>query len=224
MKRKILIFTGIFLAVLFTVCIGNSMDNKSSDKIQLSEPDTEGAESLEKVLAERRSVRKFTDKPVFEKELAQLLWAGQGITASERGFRTAPSAGALYPLKLFAVNKDGVFEYSPEGHNLVQRIDRDIQDALSKAALGQSSVRQAAVNIVIAGAESKLAIKYHRKAKRYMLLEAGHAAQNILLQATALDLGAVPVGAFLIQSVDSLLKLPDAYEPLYIIAVGHKTD
>ena len=223
MKIRFIILM-ITVSLFLSICLSQNRSEVTREMIELSEPDVTGNMSLEKALSQRRSVRQFSDKPVSEKKLSQLLWAGQGITEKSRGFRTAPSAGALYPLKLFAVNSKGVFEYIPEGHKMVKRIDRNVKGALAKAALGQSWVKEAALNIIIAGDEKILATKYGGRAKRYMLLEAGHAAQNILLQATSLDLGSVPVGAFSIRSVEKLLNLQNDFKPLYIICIGQDKD
>ena len=204
---------------------GRSRKRNSSDSrlkiIQLSEPQTAGAISLEQALAGRRSIRQFTTQQLEFAQIGQLAWAGQGITETGRSFRTAPSAGALYPMQIYFVIRQGVFVYNPHKHSLEQTSDKDIRAELAGAALMQEAVSAAACNIVITGSARKLASKYGKKARRFMLLEAGHIAQNILLQAAALDLGAVPIGAFDINRVRKVCKLSKVLEPLYIIPVGH---
>lgn len=193
----------------------------SQPSITLPAPRQDGPLSLEAALQRRRSIRSFTREPLRQEEIGQLLWAAQGITDAE-GFRTAPSAGALYPLECYVATETALFHYEAAGHRLTQRVAGDQRGALASAALGQSAVGGAAVVIVITAVEERTAGKYGaERARRYAALEAGHAAQNVLLQAVTLGLGAVPVGAFTDREVSALLRLPDGEEPLYLIAVGH---
>lgn len=189
--------------------------------IPLPSPAPTGPLSLEEALARRRSVREFDTIPLTMAELGQLLWAAQGIT-DERGFRTAPSAGALYPLEVYAVTADGIFHYEPPGHRLAQVSAGDARQALQKAALDQKAVGQAPALFVIAAVYGRTARKYGaERSPRYVHLEAGHAAQNLLLEAAALGLGAVPIGAFDDKEVQQALGLPADHEPLYLIPTGH---
>jgi SagB-type dehydrogenase family enzyme len=153
-------------------------------------------------------------------ELGQLLWALQGIT-SERGFRTAPSAGALYPLEVYIATADGHFHYDPEGHRLLETSNQDVRQALYEAALHQEPVRQAPVVFIVAAVYERTEQKYGpERSPRYVHLEAGHAAQNLLLEAVALGLGAVPIGAFQDEQIQEVLGLPIDHQPLYLIPVG----
>lgn len=187
---------------------------------RLPPPRTTGSTSLEEALARRRSVRAFSSAPLTDGEVGQLLWAAQGITA-EGGQRTAPSAGALYPLELYAVTPDGLWHYLPEGHALTLLSDEDLRVELRRAALDQDAVGTAPLVVVITGVVERTAIKYGPgRAPRYVRLEAGHAAQNLLLQAVALDLGAVPIGAFVDSEVARVLGLPTDETPLYLLPVG----
>ncbi|MHC4423516.1 MAG: DJ-1/PfpI family protein [Planctomycetota bacterium] len=192
--------------------------------IQLPPPNFTGTVSIEEVLAKRRSIRAFTGQPLNFTQISQLAWAGQGITEKENGLRTAPSAGAIYPINLYFAIQGGVFLYNPFEHSLEQTLDRDVQIRLATAALNQEVVAEAACNIIVAGSTRKLVDKYRNKAKRYMLLEAGHIAQNIQLQAVSLKLGSVPVGAFNIRNVSKACRLPSNLEPLYIICVGYPAE
>jgi SagB-type dehydrogenase family enzyme len=186
----------------------------------LPPPRTEGPTSLEEALALRRSVRAFSSEPLSEGEIGQLLWAAQGITA-EGGRRTAPSAGALYPLELYALTSDGLWHYGPEDHALTRLADQDLRDELRAAALDQDAVGAAPLVVVITGVVERTAAKYGpERAPRYVLLEAGHAAHGLLLQAVALDLGAVPIGAFVDPEVARILGLPAGEAPLYLLPVG----
>ena len=187
----------------------------------LPKPRTEGPVSLEETLLRRRSVREFTSDPLSISEISQLLWAAQGIT-NLRGFRTAPSAGALYPLELYALTQDGVFHYNVQDHALRTLIEGDLRQELYRAALNQEAILQAPLTIVITAIYARIEVKYgSARTPRYVHLEAGHAAQNVLLQVVSLNLGAVPIGAFDDSRVKAVLDLPSDHEPLYLIPVGH---
>lgn len=188
---------------------------------RLPEPRLRGTLSLEEALAQRRSIRSFGVETLTMAELGQLLWAAQGLT-TDSGLRTVPSAGALYPLEVYAVTPDGVYHYRAKGHQVVPHVAGDVRPALAAAASHQSSVADAPAVIVIAAVYARTAQKYGQtRSSRYVALEAGHAAQNVLLQAVALSLGAVPVGAFDDVRVQGVLELPADHQPLYLIPVGH---
>jgi len=188
---------------------------------RLPAPVLKGKMSLEEVLKKRESLRDFSSTPLTDAELSQLLWATQGKTRGWGG-RTAPSAGALYPLEIYVVLPEGVFHYSPDEHRLARTAAGDLRGPLASAALDQACVREAPAAFVIAAVYERTAWKYSGRAERYVKIEAGHAGQNLLLQATALGLGAVPVGAFHDDQVHRVLALPKNHEPLYLIPVGRK--
>ena len=189
--------------------------------ILLPTPELMGTLTLEEALAKRRSVREFTDLPLTPEELGQLLWAAQGIT-HPAGYRTAPSAGALYPLEVYVIIHEGVYHYDPPGNRLSLHQSGDLRPALHAVALQQEPVLKAPAVFVIAAVYERTEIKYgEERSPRYVHLEAGHAAQNLLLQAVALDLGAVPIGAFIDDKVTEVLSLPADHQPLYLIPVGH---
>lgn len=223
-------FVLLLLVIGIACCIQPKETEKNGvfydkDKIKLPEPSYDG-KSLEKTIAERRSIRVYSDEALTLKELSQLLWSAQGIT-DPRGFRTAPSAGALYPLEIFVVIgrvegiQPGVYRYSPKGHEMLKVAEGDKREELSKASLNQECIRNAAIDIVITAVYERTTNKYGERGIRYVHIEVGHVAQNVLLQATSLDLGAVPVGAFNDAEVKRILEL-SVEEPLYIIAVGKK--
>jgi len=189
--------------------------------VQLPAPNLSGTVSLEEAINMRRSVRQFADKPLNFAQMGQLAWAGQGITDKQRGLRAAPSAGALYPIELYFVTPDGLSVYRPDEHSLEQLSQSDLRKQLSAAALGQGPVADAACDIVIAGSVRKVATKYGNKATRFMLLEAGHIAENMQLQAVTLGLVSVPVGAFDVKNVAKACLLPGDLEPLLIVCVGY---
>jgi SagB-type dehydrogenase family enzyme len=172
-------------------------------------------------------VRSYGPGPLKLAELSQLLWAAQGIT-DERGGRTAPSAGATYPLELIVVVgsvdelSPGVYRYDPSTHSLKRTAEGDLRDKLAAASLGQASVRTAAVDIVIAAVYERTTARYGERGERFVHLEAGHAAQNVCLEATALGLGVVTVGAFDDGQVAELVGLSESETPLYVIPVGKK--
>lgn len=192
--------------------------------VSLPAPPAAGAMSLEEALARRRAVREFAAEALTLAEASRLAWAAQGITAPER--RTAPSAGATYPLEVYLVAGDvknlasGVYRYRPDQHRLEAVTDGDIRQHLAAAAVDQQWVGRAALAVVIAAVFERTTARYGRRGERYVHMEAGHAAQNLLLQAAALGLGATPVGAFNDAEVSRLLHLPAGETPLYIIPVG----
>jgi SagB-type dehydrogenase family enzyme len=184
-------------------------------------PRLEGPLSLEEALRGRRSVRAFTDTALTLDEIGQLLWAAQGIT-DPRGYRTAPSAGALYPLEVYAVTPEGVFHYEPVNHALVSLSGEDVRGSLAAAALGQQPILDSPLILTITAVFERTEVKYgSERGPRYVYLEAGHAAQNVLLEAVALGLGAVPIGAFDDAEVMQVLGLPPDHLPLYLIPVGN---
>jgi SagB-type dehydrogenase family enzyme len=189
-------------------------------EIALPEPRLRGEMSLEEALAQRRSVRSFTEEELTLEEISQLLWAAQGLTA-DWGGRTAPSAGALYPLEVYVATPRGLYHYEPQGHKVIIESQDDLHPRLWEAGLKQGAIRDAPAVFVITAVYERTARKYGGRAERYVKLEAGHACQNIILQAVALDLGAVPIGAFYDDQVQAVLSLPSDHQPLYLIPVGH---
>jgi SagB-type dehydrogenase family enzyme len=186
----------------------------------LPPPSLVGEKSLEEVIASRRSMREFTDQALSWSNISQLLWSAQGL-ADPGGLRTAPSAGALYSLEMYVALPDGAYHYLPHGHAMERVSERDLRQDLWQAGLRQDALRQASAIFVIAAVYERTEAKYGERAERYVHLEAGHAAQNMLLQAVALELGAVPIGAFSDDLVQAALGLPADHRPLYLIPVGH---
>jgi SagB-type dehydrogenase family enzyme len=192
--------------------------------VKLPKPQTGGTITLEHCLATRRSIRSFSAAALTIRELAQLLWAGQGIT-DRAGLRTAPSAGALYPLDLYAVAgnvsdiEPGSYRYTPRGHELVGAIEGDRLPILASAAR-QEWIAGAAAAIVIAGVFVRTTGTYGSRGTTYVHLEAGHVAQNIQLQAVALGLGSTVVGAFDDERVKEAAGIGHGGHALYIIPIG----
>jgi SagB-type dehydrogenase family enzyme len=188
------------------------------DVVDLPSPARSDA-PLGTVTAGRRSVRDFATTPLAEGVVGQLLWAAQGIT-DEHGHRAAPSAGALYPLELLAVTTDRVLRYLADRHRADVIAEGDVRPALMAAAFDQESIGAAPLVVVVTAVRGRTAVKYGDRAGRYVDIEVGHAAQNLLLHAVALGLGAVPVGGFDDDAVADVLALPAGWEPRYLIAVG----
>ncbi|MGD0459647.1 MAG: SagB/ThcOx family dehydrogenase [Terriglobia bacterium] len=193
----------------------------STPILQLPAPDRKGLMSLEEALAARRSVREFRREPLTDRELSQLLWAAQGITSPD-GLRTAPSAGALYPLEVWVATASGFYHYEPRQHRLTRRLERDLRPDIHRAAFMQEALLQAPVVLVIAAVYERMAQKYgEQRTPRYVHMEVGHSAQNLLLEAVALGLGGVLIGAFNDREVEKVFSLPADQKPLYLIPVGH---
>jgi SagB-type dehydrogenase family enzyme len=194
-------------------------------QIHLPPPAQKGRMSLEEAIARRRSVRDFAPEPLSQSQLSQILWAAQGL--SKRG-RTVPSAGATYPLQVFVACGEnsidgigeGVYQYNVESHSLVSHDKGDVRGELARAALDQEFVYEAPVDIIICAAYSRTLSGYGSRGERYVNMEVGHAGQNIYLQATALGLATVAVGAFHDEQVRQALRLGEQYKPLYIMPVG----
>ncbi len=193
--------------------------------IALPAPRMDSTTSVEAALAQRRSVRRYSDAALSLPDLAQLLWSAQGVT-SPRGFRTAPSAGALYPLEVYVVAGNvqslapAIYKYAPAEHTLTEWRKGDHRRELASAALRQSAVRDAPAVIVFAGVVQRTARKYGGRAERYVILEVGHAAQNVFLQAQTLGLGTVVIGAFRDRAVTRVLTLPGEEKCFYLMPVG----
>ena len=188
--------------------------------ITLTKPNQDGSMSLEKAIAMRRSRRRFLSQALTLEQISQLVWAAQGQEAGSK-YRTAPSAGATYPLDLFVVTAEGLFRYLPANHSLEKQSEQDLRGALASAAWGQGFIEDAPLTLVLAAQFARTTTHYGKRGVRYVYMEAGHAAQNVHLQAEALGLGSVAVGAFDDASVSEVLSLPDDLDPIYMVTVGH---
>ena len=192
--------------------------------MNLPEPRIKSEVSLEEVLKRRRSVRQFTSQSLSWEQISQLLWAAQGTTDKRYWRRSAPSAGGTYPLETYLVMKEGVYRYRPERHEVEQTSEGDVRPQLCRAALDEESIEEAPVNIVIAAIYQRTEERYGQRGARYVQIEVGHAAQNVHLQAVALGLGSVPIGAFHDNQVQRALSWPKNHQPLYIIPVGYPAE
>ena len=194
--------------------------SENTERIKLPQPRFSGKISIEEALLKRRSIRSYTNQDLSTEEISQLLWAAQGITDS-RGFRTAPSAGALYPLNIYITKNDGTFTYDPTRHELIRLSESDIRRPLYTAGLYQEAIADAPAVFIITAVFQRTTKKYGDRGIQYVYIEAGHAAQNLLLQATALGLGGVTIGAFIDEQVSDIMALSAEETPIYMIPVGH---
>ena len=200
-------------------------DNRSI--LVLPSPLSEGQISVEQALRARRSVRGYSRDPLNLTEVSQLLWAAQGLTHPD-GLRTAPSAGALYPLDIYLLAGDvadlptGVYHYRPQDHTLMHISGDDKRQDLFDAALQQSPVKEAALVLVISAVYERTTAKYGDRGVRYVHMEVGHAAQNVYLQAESLALGTVFIGAFHEDEVKAVLQIREEEVPLGLMPVGRK--
>ena len=191
-----------------------------AELITLPEPNKSGSMPLEQAIAVRRSRRHFLPKSLTLEQIGQLAWAAQGQDASSE-YRTSPSAGATYPLELFVITDEGMFRYLPDKHAIEKLTDQDLRSPLASAAWGQEFVQAAPLTLVFAAEFTRTTGRYGKRGIRYVYMEAGHAAQNVHLQAEALGLGSVAVGAFDDAAVSKVLSMPPNFEPLYMVTVGY---
>ncbi len=195
-----------------------------TEAIPLPPPVHDGKMSLEGALKERRSVRQYANDPLALSDLSQILWAAQGISGADAR-RTTPSAGALYPIDVYVVAgnvKDlpaGIYRYEPQKHMLLKRANGDKRTELSRAAL-QSTIQNAPAVLVFSGVYERTTAKYGGRGVRYVHMEAGHASQNVYLQAVSLHLGTVVIGAFQDEDVRTVLALPENEQPLSLMPIG----
>lgn len=198
--------------------------------MELPKPAIDGDVSLEKTIKARRTHRSFAPKSLTMVQLSQILWAAQGITEDGGFKRAAPSAGALYPMDVYAVVGSegveglgaGVYHYSPQNHSISLVSEGDRRKDVSKASLYQMWMAQAPVNVLITAEYDRVSVKYGERGVRYAMIEAGHIGQNIFLQVEALGLSAGIVGAFRDRDLIAVTNIPKAHEPLLVMPVGHK--
>ena len=218
----LVVFLSILLALKPYLLEKRSELTYEGEKILLPEPNLRGEMSVEEAIAKRKSIRTYKNQPLKLEDLSQLLWACQGITHDKK--RSAPSAGATYPFEIFAVVgsverlKPGIYHYNPFEHSITSVKEGDFRKELQKAALDQKWVGDAAIDIILVAFYERTTKVYGERGIRYVHMEAGHIGQNIYLQATALNLGTVAIGAFYDEEVAEIIGTNGA--PLYIFPVG----
>jgi SagB-type dehydrogenase family enzyme len=200
---------------------------KQGSEIKLPAPRERGEMSLEEAIARRRSVRRYGTESLSLSHLSQVLWAAQGLTDA-RGLRAAPSAGATYPLEVYVFVarggveglEEGIYHYNANNHSLHLHKGGNLKEELAIAALDQEFIAQAPVDIVICALYERTSWRYRGRAERYVHMEVGHVGENIHLQAAALGLAVVMVGAFEDDGVRKLMGLEEEVRPLYIIPLA----
>lgn len=194
-------------------------------KIKLPEPLTSGGMSLTEALVLRRSDRSYSQEPLSLSDVSQLLWSAQGVT-NERGFRTAPSAGATFPLEMYVMINNvsgmerGVYHYDPFGNTLEVVLSEDVSAALARASLSQSMISEGSIVLIFGAVFERTESRYGERGERYVYNEIGHASQNVHLQAAAMKLGTVVIGAYRDEEVENILQLGDEIRVLYMMPVG----
>lgn len=207
-----------------------SETDSSVNIIKLPKPVFSSKTSIENALLSRRSIRSYKNTPLTLQEISQLLWSAQGISDSSSGFRyrTAPSAGGLYPLEIYVVVgnvtdlMNGIYKYRPITHDLKKIAEGDKRTELFNVALRQTPIQTAPAVIVFSAVFKRTSIKYGSRAERYIYMEVGHAAENLFLQCVSFGLGTVAIGAFNDSGVKATMNMPDNESPLYIMPVGKK--
>jgi len=188
-------------------------------EIKLPNPRLIGEKSLEECIYERESVRSYKDKKIEIDKISQILWAAQGKKGDKR---TVPSAGATYPLEIYITLKDkGFFHYNIKKHILESIKDEDLSKKLAQASWDQYFIAEAYLNVIICAIFERTTQSYGQRGVRYVFMEVGHCAQNVHLEAIALGLESVPIGAFEDERVKRVLDLKKRIEPLYIIPIGY---
>ena len=206
----------------------SDMDNNSTTRISLTNPRFTGEISLEKSISQRRSVRSYSGESVSFDEVSQILWAAHGITDDTNELRAAPSAGALYPLSTYVAVSNvenitpGVYRYSPKDHE-IQLVRRgDVNKEIYENALMQPATVESALIVIFAADYGITKARYGGRAERYVHMEAGHAGQNLYLQAETLGLGTVAIGAFDDKGIAKATGIIEGETPLYLFPVGNK--
>lgn len=205
----------------------NNNKTQTGEIVQLPEPSKDGTGSVEKAISKRRSVRNFQNKSLTLQQISQLLWSAQGIT-SEDGLRAAPSAGALYPLEIYVVVgnveslEPGVYRYLPQQNQLIRTVEGDKRVELVSAASNQEWIADAPALFVFSAIYERTTGKYGQRGIRYVHMDAGFAGENLFLQAVALNLSSVVVGAFRDEQVKRVLLLDENENPMIIMPVGYK--
>ena len=220
----------IGMILFLFAAIGLSETKNAHALISLPKPSSDGKVSLEKAIKERRTIRDFREGSLSLNHLSQLLWAAQGITEPTTGRRAAPSGGALYPLDIYILIGEngvekieaGVYHYLPKEHSVSMISKGDRRREIASASLSQMWMAKAPVLFIITAEYKRITGKYGERGVRYALIEVGHVAQNLFLQAEALGLGAGIVGAYIDLEVSKVAGLPSKHEPLLIMPVGYK--
>ncbi len=219
MSTRALICALVFFTGLGTLALPARVSGEADDVQMLPTPHSDGEMSVEAALKSRRSQRRYARDALSLATVGQLLWAAQGIT-DDQGHRTAPSAGARYPLTVYVLLPSGLYRYVPQKHAIARVTTRDLRSAMWEDVYARPWLDTSPAIFVITATYARTEAKYGKKAGRFVDIEAGHVGQNILLQATAQGLHCVPIGAFHQRKVHETLGLPPAHVPIYLVATG----
>jgi len=231
-RIKLIISSIFFLGVLTLIFVhhgiqllANEETQAKGETMKLPKPRLKSPTSVEEALLERRSVRDYGKDSLSIEQISQLLWAAQGITVNWGG-RTAPSAGALYPLEIYLVVdqvkglKPGLYHYDPGKHEITQTKEGDLRQKITQASLYQDEILKAPVTLIITAVYERTMKKYGERGIRYVHMEVGSVGENVYLQAETLNLGTVFIGAFEDEEVKKALGIGE--EPLGIMPIGKK--
>ena len=213
--------------------VEKKMENLSKKKYLLPVPKFSSNIMVEEAISWRRSIREYKDEPISIESLSSILWASQGINEFNYSFRTIPSAGATYPLEVYAIIAEkgvlikesdylveGSYKYDGKMHSIELVKEGDFSEELAKASLNQNWIKEAPINIVVCALYERTERRYGDRGQRYVHMEDGHVSQNIYLMAAALYLGTVAVGAFYDEQVRNVIKAEIKEKPLYIMPIG----
>jgi len=246
MKNRAFIFVlsaafAVVCIVIFSLLPVGSCQNTSNsspmkpetfpkDEIALPSPRLVGSMSIEEALHKRRSIRNFQDRSLSLEDASQLLWSAYGVTyvsASGREYKTAPSAGATFPLEIYLLAGKvdglvaGLYKYNPTSHSLIPVREGDIRSDVSKACLGQKMLAEAPLSLIFSAVYKRTTDRYGKRGEdRYVCMDLGHSAQNVYLQATAMGMGTCAIGAFDDEQLEKLLQFPKEEKILYLMPVG----
>jgi SagB-type dehydrogenase family enzyme len=213
----------VMVTLFFTAAAG-----LGADPIKLPPPSHQGKVSVAEALKKRRTMRQFAQRGLDLSQVSQLLWGTDG-QSDPRGLRTAPSAGATFPLEIYLVVGErgvtglapGLYHYRPDSHTLELTHKGDLRSAVARASLHQTWMAEAPVMVVFAAEYRRCLARYGERGVRYTHMEVGHAGQNLFLQAEALNLSCGIVGAFEDRNLKEILHLPQPHEPLLIMPAGY---
>jgi SagB-type dehydrogenase family enzyme len=206
-----------------------SYDNPLA-RVSLPQSTFAGGEDLWKLLSRRRSRRDYRRGDAISLEnLSLLLWATQGITAryGDTLFRTAPSAGGLFPVETYlnvrAVEglDQGIYHFRPHKFDLELLRKGDFAREFAQTALDQEVVYDAQATFIWSALVARSKWKYRQRAYRYIYVDAGHIAQNLYLAGEALGLGVCAIGAFYDDQANGIIGLDGIEETvIYMGTVG----
>lgn len=244
MRKKyfvLIIVVGVILIVFGIMNLifsnnGDSQNNRganSNNIIKLPEPKYSGQMSVEEVLLNRRSVRSYSDESLSLQQVSQVLWAAYGVSDSEKhssiDLKTTPSAGATYPLEVYLLSGDvkglepGLYKYNSANHSLQIHKHGDLRLSVSEAALNQRMLADAPASIIYNAVYERITQVYGQRGKeRYVMMDLGHSAQNVYLQATAIGLATCAVGAFDDKKLKSIVSPPENEVVLYLMPIGYE--